>query len=264
MITEASTTDKQRIPIQLLGQSGCKMSFSSATIYLDPYLSNSVQELEAPDLDRLLPVPIPPNEVTDADWVLITHTHIDHCDPHTLPDIAKASPQCQFIGPAPVLKTLETWGIETARLKLSHGSWKTLTTELRIHAVPAAHPEITRDKKGRLSAVGYLLEYAEKRIYLAGDTAVTQELIDYLMAHSPIDSAFLPVNERNFFRDRRNIIGNMSIREAFLLAEETNIRKVIPVHWDMFAENAVYPEEIKAVYRGMAPSFELILDPSYI
>ncbi len=264
MITEVPTIDKHRIPVQLLGQSGCKLCFPGTTVYLDPYLSNSVQELDAPDLARLLPVPISPNEVIDADWVLITHAHIDHCDPLTLPDIAGASPQCQFIGPAPVLKMLESWGIESTCLKLSDESWGCLTSEIRIHAIPAAHPKIARDKNGRLSAVGYLLEYAGKRIYLAGDTSVAQELINALIVHSPIDSAFLPVNEHNFFRDRRNIIGNMSIREAFLLAEEASIGKIIPVHWDMFAVNTVYPEEIKAVYKGMMPNFELILKPSYI
>ena len=40
------------IPVQLLGQSGRRLSFSGATVYLDPYLSNSVQELDAQDLAR--------------------------------------------------------------------------------------------------------------------------------------------------------------------------------------------------------------------
>jgi hypothetical protein len=36
----------------------------------------------------------------------------------------------------------------------------------------------------------------------------------------PIDVAFLPMNERSFFRKRRGIIGNMSVREAFAMAAE--------------------------------------------
>src|SRR3546814_13400409 len=64
------------IPVQLLGQSGCRLGFQGGTVYLDPYLSNSVQELDAPDLARLLPIPCRPEQITDADWVLITHEHI--------------------------------------------------------------------------------------------------------------------------------------------------------------------------------------------
>jgi L-ascorbate metabolism protein UlaG (beta-lactamase superfamily) len=256
--------DKHQIQVQLLGQSGCKLIFPDTTIYVDPYLSDSVKDLDSPDLERLIPIPIPPDKVSDADWVLITHDHIDHCDPHSLPDIAKASPQCQFIGPLSVLKLLEAWGVDRSRLTLARESWSFLSSNLRVCTSPAAHPAITRDEKGNLAAVGYLFDYGNKRIYFAGDTAVTQKLIDYLQQNTPIHSAFLPVNEHNFFRGRQNILGNMTIREAFLLAEEVNIRQVIPVHWDMFAVNAAYPEEIKAIYHHMKPDFQLLMSPSYI
>ena len=95
-----------KISLQLLGQSGCRIEYDGVVIYMDPYLSNSVQELDASDLERLIPVPMLPESVTDADWVIITHEHIDHCDPHTLPTIAEASPDCRFIGPPPVLNRL--------------------------------------------------------------------------------------------------------------------------------------------------------------
>src|SRR3546814_11123431 len=104
------------IPVQLLGQSGCRLGFQGGTVYLDPYLSNSVQELDAPDLARLLPIPCRPEQITDADWVLITHEHIDHCDPHTPPQLAAASTTARFMGPAPVLQLLAPWGPSGAPL----------------------------------------------------------------------------------------------------------------------------------------------------
>ena len=51
----------------------------------------------------------------------------------------------------------------------------------------------------------------------------------------------------------------MSIREAFRLAEETNIKTVIPVHWDMFKVNSVTPDEIKSVYSFYKWNFEMLL-----
>ena len=111
------------VPIQLLGQSGCRLDCFRSIIYIDPYLSNSVQELDAPDLDRLVPIPIRPEDVRDADWVLITHDHIDHCDPHTLPQIASSSMQAKFLGSAPVLEKLLEWGIPGSRLHLAKESW---------------------------------------------------------------------------------------------------------------------------------------------
>lgn len=252
------------LPIRLLGQSGCRLGFTGCTVYLDPYLSNSVQELDAPDLARLLPIPCTPDEVTDADWVLITHEHIDHCDPHTLPQLASASPSAQFMGPAPVLNLLAQWGISAERLHLATETWFELADGLTIHATPAAHPRIERDELGHLRHVGYVIEYQGQRLYMAGDTSVAQELIDCLTALQPIATALLPVNEHNFFRGRRGIIGNMSVREAFQLADELGMKHVVPVHWDMFAANAVGLEEIRAVYAHMRPDFQLHIQPDQL
>ncbi|MEK7991447.1 MAG: MBL fold metallo-hydrolase [Thiotrichaceae bacterium] len=256
--------DTNKVSIQLLGQSGCIFYFPQTTIYIDPYLSNSVKELDSHDLDRNIPIPISPETIQDADYVLITHEHIDHCDPHTLPILSKASPQAQFIAPKPVMHILQSWDITNNRCILAQEDWLILSSEIKLKAVPAAHPEIERDADNNLRYVGYLLEYQGKHIYLAGDTSVCGELINTLKAFQQIDIAFLPVNEKNYFREQRGIIGNMSIREAFQLAEEVNIKQVVPVHWDMFAANSVTLEEINAVYTAMNPKFKLLIKPQKI
>ncbi|MEO6172660.1 MAG: MBL fold metallo-hydrolase [Arenimonas sp.] len=252
------------IPVQMLGQSGCRLEFPNSIICMDPYLSNSVQELDGPDLARLMPIPCMPASVTDVDWLLISHEHIDHCDPHTLPELAKASPQARFMGTAAVLSIVQAWGIAPERCVLAREQWQALGPDLRIIATPAAHPEIERDADGNLRYVGYIIDYQGHLIYLAGDTSVALELIDVLMAQNGIDIAFLPVNERNFFRQRRGIIGNMSVREAFLLAVEVGIKQLVPVHWDMFGANSVSIDEIKAVHADMKPGFELRVQPKML
>lgn len=252
------------IPVQMLGQSGCRLAFPGATVYLDPYLSNSVQELDDPDIVRLKPIAYPPESITDADWVLITHDHIDHCDPHTLPQLAAASPNCRFIGPPSVRTNLIQWGIDQSRILAAGEEWQQLGNELKICAVPAAHPVMKRDAEGQLACVGYLLEYAGRRIYLAGDTSVTQHILDILKEHGRIHTAFLPVNEHNFFKGRRGIIGNMSVREAFQMADEIDARQVVAVHWDMFDVNSVDPAEIRIIHERMRSDFRLLIDPDTI
>ncbi len=250
------------ISLHLLGQSGCRIEYDGTVIYMDPYLSNSVQELDSPDLERLIPIPVLPEAVTDADWVVITHDHIDHCDPRTLPAIAEASKGCYFIGPPPVLKNLSEWGVSNERCIPARESWKTVSNTMMIRSVPAAHPAIKRDEDNNLIAVGYVMKIDDKLLYLAGDTSIKNELIDTLMSLRPISAAMLPVNEHNFYRRRRGIIGNMSIRDAFNLAEELGIKTVVPVHWDMFEVNSVDLDEIKAVHRRMNPGFQLLINPT--
>jgi L-ascorbate metabolism protein UlaG (beta-lactamase superfamily) len=252
---------KSFVDIQLLGQSGSIFYFPQATIYIDPYLSNSVKILDANDLERNRPISIFPEEIKNADYVLITHEHIDHCDPHTLPVLSKASPQARFFAPSPVIDILTSWHIEQNRCILAKEEWQTITSEIKLKTIPAAHPYIERDAENNLRYVGYMLSYQDKLIYVAGDTSVCKELIDVLKTFEKIDIAFLPVNERNYFRDRRGIIGNMSIREAFQLADEVNIKQVVPVHWDMFTANSVTLEEINAVYQAMQPNFKLLIQP---
>lgn len=249
--------------IELLGQSGCIIKAQGFSLCVDPYLSNSVQELDSPDLDRLIPIPYQPEELIDLDWVILTHEHIDHCDPHTLPKLAQASPTCQFLAPLPVCQILKNWGIEASRIHLCKEDWTSLTSDVRAHAIPAAHPNIQRDEDGNLKAVGYVLEIEDQTIYIAGDTGLNEEILEALKKFHPINVALLPVNEQNFYRDRRNIIGNMSIRDAFNLAQDLGIKKVIPVHWDMFEVNSVTPEEITAVYKAMETAFEMSMDKNH-
>jgi len=189
---------------------------------------------------------------------------MDHCDPHTLPIIAKASPQARFIGPASVMNQLREWGIEDSRISTAEEQWSEISQGLRLLTIPAAHPEIQRNGSGQLEAVGYLLEFGGQKIYLAGDTFVRQDIIDLLCTNGPIHTAFLPVNEHNFFRGRRGIIGNMTVREAFQFAQEVGVQQVVPVHWDMFAINAVDPDEIRLIHQKTKPGFALLLNPTHI
>lgn len=251
-----STSSRARI--EYLGQTGLRIDIGTLTVLVDPYLSNSVQELDAPDLVRKVPIPYRPHKLTKVDWVLITHEHIDHCDPHTLPALALASPQAQFVGPVTVRRQLEQWGIASKRIRPSPSAELNLGEGLRVQALPAAHPRIRYDQEGEPLAVGYLFKHYGRCLYLAGDTSVCDELLEVLKRVSPIHTALLPVNEDNYFRRRRGIVGNMSIREAFGLAVEVGIERVLPVHWDMFAVNSASPQEIEAIYKSESWPFVLI------
>jgi L-ascorbate metabolism protein UlaG (beta-lactamase superfamily) len=130
--------------------------------------------------------------------------------------------------------------------------------------VPAAHPDIKRTVEGYLECLGYLIKFKGKKIYHSGDTSVNKELIEELKQEKHIDIAFISVNEKNYYRDEMGIIGNMSVREAFHMAEDISAKVVVPMHWDMFKQNCVYREEIELLYQKIKPNFELKIRPEYI
>jgi L-ascorbate metabolism protein UlaG (beta-lactamase superfamily) len=253
----------KRFAALALGQVGYRFQFERTVMYIDPYLTDYVEEFAGSDHRRLFPTPLTPEAVTDADWVLLTHVHIDHCDPRTVVAIADASPMSRFVGPAPVLDVLRQQGISEARMQLaSEVAWLKLDDVLQVMAVPGSHPSIERDHNGRAHYVGYVVEYYGRRIYHAGDTSIADELMQRLMELAPIDIAFLPVNERNYFRERRGIIGNMTLREAFGLADEIGVKLLVPTHWDMFAPNSVPREEIELLHALLKPSCALSFYPT--
>jgi L-ascorbate 6-phosphate lactonase len=91
---------------------------------------------------------------------------MDHCDPDTLPALAKALPLARFIGPTTVVIQLLEWGIEESRFRLAEEQWCEVAQNLRLLAVPAAHHEIQHDEDGRLEAIGYLLDFVGGSKYI--------------------------------------------------------------------------------------------------
>lgn len=254
-----------RIEVRPLGQSGFRLEYDGSVIYVDPYLSNSVAEREGAHLERLLPPPVAPGEVRDADWVCVTHLHLDHCDDATLGPLTAASPFSRIFGPREVVAHLrDVLALPAERSIIVEESWQTLGPRIRMRAVPVGHPHREPDSAGSPKYFGYLFEFGNRRVYHSGDCSVDDEQIALLKSLGPIDTAFLPVNECNYFRNKLGIVGNMSIREAFGLAEALNVKTLVPMHYDMFRPNRVYRTEIQAVYDGDAPPFALVFNPTSI
>ena len=246
--------------IKKLGQSGFLLKVNNIEILVDPYLSNSVQEIDSPDLYRKYPIKYKPEDLKNIDWVLITHEHIDHCDPKTIPILARNNKKTKFIGPLPVRKLLISWGIERERIIPAKKHAIILGDSLTVTPTVAAHPKILIEEDNYPSALGWFFNINGMKLYSSGDTSLCEEIILQLKNFPIINLGLLPVNEDNYFRRKRGIIGNMSIREAFGLADEVGIERVLPVHWDLFDVNGALREEIEAIYNGYNWKFKLIMD----
>ncbi|MBN2440448.1 MAG: MBL fold metallo-hydrolase [Spirochaetales bacterium] len=118
-----------------------------------------------------------------ADIILITHAHGDHLEGNAISKIKKED--TLIIGSEESIKIVKEGHI------LKNGE-KGDFLGIQINAVPAYNTTPGRDKyhpKGRDN--GYILDFNGKRVYIAGDTEDTQEM----MALKGIDIAFLPMNQ---------------------------------------------------------------------
>ena len=95
-----------------LGQGGFELLAGDKRIVIDPYLSNSVLQLDG--FNRLMPLPIEPGELK-SDLLITTHDHMDHLDPVTL--TATDFSANTYAGPEDCLRHMRQIGIPEERTR---------------------------------------------------------------------------------------------------------------------------------------------------
>ena len=225
-----------------LGQEGILLKCQGKYLLFDPYLSDYVDRnccSETVIWRRNYPAPIIPAELDFIDYVFCSHAHADHADPDTLTALKTASPQAKFIGCKAVTGVFEACGIEKERILLAQADEEILLEDgLSVLPIPAAHEEITRDSEGHCTALGFVVNIGNIRLYHAGDCCV----YDGLNARvQNVDIACLPINGRDYYRLTDDIIGNMDCQEAARLAKEANFALTIPMHYDLYSVNCLNP-----------------------
>jgi L-ascorbate metabolism protein UlaG (beta-lactamase superfamily) len=118
-----------------------------------------------------------------ATLILVTHNHTDHLDPAAIR--AASTPETAVVLNPTSAKQLGSG------ISMANGERKTVAG-VQIEAVPAYNTTTGRDRfhpKGRDN--GYILTLGGKRVYVAGDTEDTPELL----ALRDIWIAFLPMNQ---------------------------------------------------------------------
>src|SRR5262249_4235507 len=152
--------------------------------------------------------------------------------------VLRRSPQAMIYGPLESRKIIRkaSWGASVC-IEAPHTRWFNVASGVKARSVPAAHVFYEVDTDRRPRYVGYCLKAEDKLIYHAGDTVLHPKLLHCLKAIGRPDVAFIPMNERNYYRERRGIVGNLTVREALGFAREIGAKTLIPIHWDMFTPN---------------------------
>lgn len=230
------------LAIWYLGQESLVIKGAGAVVYLDPYFSDPMAKDNAGNLvpRRKFPPPFRGEDVRHADVVLGTHNHGDHIDVPTLISLAQSSPQARFVVPAPHVGVLTGAGIDAERVCAARARQVLQLRQLKVTPVPAAHEELERDAEGNFIALGYVVELNGVTLYHGGDTVEYPDLVETLRELRP-DVVCLPINGRDLLRNRRNIIGNMSFREAADVGHAAEAKLIIPMHYDLFAGNSENP-----------------------
>lgn len=155
-----------------------------------------------------------------ADLILITHQHFDH----TATDKPAKKAGCQII--------------ENDEM-LVNGNYQSKD----IGSVHIQATEAYNRNHPKNECVGYLLEFDGKKVYIAGDTALTEQMPE--LANLNIDYAFLPTDG----------IFTMNPKEAAECAKVIGAKHVIPYHME---PGGIYSQKVADKFN--APN-KLVLKP---
>lgn len=237
-ILNAQLLDHQ-VGIFYIGQEGYIFKYQNQYYMVDAYLSDYVDRnccSEEVQWVRNYGAPILAEELDFIDYVFCTHAHFDHADPDTLSVLARINKKAKYIVPAPVADVLKQYGVQEKDIVSAHDGQTLTLGEADVTPVPSAHEQLHCDENGDFYEMGYRFRFGDTVIYHAGDCCVYDGLEEKL---GKIDVAMLPVNGRDYYRLKRDIIGNMTAPEAIELAENVNAKLLVPMHFDLYACNCI-------------------------
>ena len=183
---------------------------------------------------------VAPERLDFIDVVSSSHNHTDHLDPETLGPLLRANPKLGLIIPEAHREFVaDRRGMVTdIPIGMDVGESATVAG-FKFHAVPAAHELTDKDDQGRCRYLGYVIEFGPWTIYHSGDTVRYSGMAESLR-NWRIDIALLPINGR---APEKRVAGNLTGREAAVLAKEIQAALVIPCHYEMFEFNTASPAE---------------------
>jgi L-ascorbate metabolism protein UlaG (beta-lactamase superfamily) len=231
-----------------LGQAGFRLRAPSGgpSVFIDPFLSPHVDRIWSPEVDA--------GALAQADLLLVSHEHLDHLDRPIL-RAAAHEPGSRFVlvVPRPLRDAvIHDLGIPAERVLGAQPDEPIEQGGIRVDPVPARHGVNVADaytfgqeiSAGEIRYLGYVVGIDGVRVYHAGDCSPYPGQAEQLRALAP-HIALLPINGRDFFREtEHNIVGNMDHREAARLASDIGVQLLIPMHWEMFARNRGYPDDL--------------------
>jgi L-ascorbate 6-phosphate lactonase len=231
-----------------LGQAGFLLEVAGLRVLIDPFVSAHRA--------RLYPPPYAAPLAEGIDWLLVTHEHLDHLDVGFLPLLATHSPTAIVVLPTPIVDQAVGVHPGVRAQGVRPDDRIDLSADVHLRVLPAWHGVEPADaytegldEEGRARFIGFLLTTPTATIYHSGDTLVTDELREALVGEQ-IDIALLPVNGRDYYRERSGLVGNMDAREAVKLARELRAQFLVPMHWDLFSGNTVSPGAVADLAAG--------------
>ncbi|VVC71966.1 Beta-lactamase superfamily domain protein [uncultured archaeon] len=199
--------------IRFLGHAGFEVEAHGRTVIFNPFLNPRPAFAQ-----RLVPPALSPHDIRRADFVMLTDSAPDHCDPLDVAAIV-ARTNATVLAPESVLEKLEV----NPRLKMQAYAGDSFTMHGLDVDVTGANIRMAPD------GVGYVLNDGAQRVYYAGPT---HDFYGMSQLNAP-EIAILPIGGTS----------TMDMFSSIKAIKYLRPRVVIPMHYGTFAKINVNPHE---------------------
>lgn len=222
--------------IQKLNWAGIKLTSQNKTILIDAVEDFSYYKPVLGDaLDKLIVF----SDEVQADYILFTHLHLDHFDKSIIEKCLKKDGKLIVYSGLEQLVRKYTENVEMIVLNLNETFTENNITFKPVYAM---------DGVGEIQS-SWIVEDQDTKIFHGGDTIWHNQFWKIGKENQHIDYAFLPVNGVvvNF-----EVIGleyspvpaSLNLKEAFAAAHLLHARKLVPIHYGLFAHEKYYVPQL--------------------
>jgi L-ascorbate metabolism protein UlaG (beta-lactamase superfamily) len=221
--TPPRRVESSQLRITLVNHSTVLIQQRAANILTDPIWSKRAGPVSWLGPRRRRKPGVRMEDLPDIDAVLISHNHYDHLDLRTLRQIA-ARGRSTFIVAASGACLLRSEKVEPV-YELDWGESLTLSG-FNVHCVPALHFSARGilDRNKTLWC-GYAIEFRERLVYFAGDTAFGDHFAQVRNNFGRPDFALLPIGayEPRWFMSPVHMAPEEAVRAHEILGAKTSI-----------------------------------------
>jgi len=226
-----------QVAVWWLGQASFCFKLGDTIIYFDPFFREEGQPPES-----MQEMPLRPKEHTGASIILVSHDHLDHLDPETLPGAAAASPNATICLPAYCAKHATESGVNRNQLHPMRGDDVFERNGVKVTAIPAAHEELTHTEEFGYHFLGYVIQGNGVTLYHTGDIQPYPGWYERVKKFD-LDVAFLPISARD----------NLHYTQAVYFCALHQPRLAVPIHYGMFPGYTEDPQKFVDALKKNVP-----------
>lgn len=238
LVDEIRTDNPYSFSMWRLGQSGVVCRFGNGKVVaIDPYLSNHCEAAIPQPMDhrRMTRSPLDGSELGFVDILVCTHDHLDHLDVPTLRSASRLD-SMTVVAPKACETTLRDLGWARDRTVLTKAGSVVNLNGLQLQAFAVPHEQFDEDSTNGHPYQGFVVSDGVLTVAHLGDAMSHPAIVEVLSARK-IDVALIPINGRSRTRASMGFAGNMNATEAVQLGKDMSAGIVVPMHYDMFAQN---------------------------